>query len=250
MLALLHVPSPRMNECVVSFVERQPIDLALVHQQHANYCRLLEECGATLTILRENSDYPDCVFIEDTAIVLDELAIIAALGAPSRRGEAAGVEATLREHRPIARIVPPAMLEGGDVLRVGKQLLVGVTTRSNARGIEALAALAPGYTVIPVRVRGCLHLKSACSALPDGRLLISKDYLDLEPLAGFGLLDAPPQEPGAANIVVCGGRICMPSAHARTAELLSQQGFEVHSTDLSEFAKAEGSATCLSILIP
>ena len=250
MLAITHLPSPRMNECVVTYVERRAIDVGLVERQHAEYRRLLVDCGAEVRVLDVNREHPDCVFVEDTAVVLDEVAIIASFGAPSRRQEPAGIELELRKHRRIARVAPPATLEGGDVVRVGRTLLVGASARTNALGIEALRALAPGYDVIAVSVRECLHLKSACTALPDGSLLVNRAWLDLERLRDFDLVDVAEGEPHAANVVSCQGRVCMASAHPRTARRLTERGFDVRTVDLSELAKAEGCATCLSLFIP
>jgi dimethylargininase len=202
-------------------------------------------------VLDVNRDHPDGVFIEDTAVVLDEAAILASMGAPARRQEPAGVEPVLREYRVIRRIELPATLEGGDVLRVERTLLVGLTRRTNAAGAEALAALVRpyGYDVRAVPVRGCLHLKSACASLPDGRLLANTARLDPEALRGFEVLRAPPDEPGAANVALAGKTVLMDAAYPRTLELVRALGFDVRTVDLSEFAKAEGSVTCLSVLL-
>ena len=249
MIALTHLPSPRASECLVTYIERQPIDLTLLNRQHETYRRMLTDAGVEVRVLDVNREHPDCVFIEDTAVVLDELAVMASFGPPSRRAEAAGIELELRQYRSIARIPPPATLEGGDVVRVGRKLLVGASSRTNAAGIEALRRAAPQYEVIDVPVHGCLHLKSACTALPDGRLLVNRAWLATHRLAGFDLVEVDASEPHAANIVAIGERIGMASAYPRTADRLASLGFDVHTVDLSELAKAEGCATCLSLLI-
>jgi dimethylargininase len=145
----------------------------------------------------------------------------------------------------------PAMIEGGDVLRVGRKLLVGLSSRTNRAGLEALEAIARhfGYGVIPVPVRGCLHLKSACTALPDGRLLVNPDWLDASTLEGFELVRVPDAEPDGANVALSGATVCLPAAHSLTADLVCRLGFEVDTVDVSEFAKAEGCVTCLSVLL-
>jgi len=251
MLALTHVPSPNLERCQRTYVAPAPIDHARALDQHAAYCQMLRECGAEVRTLDVNRDLPDCVLIEDTAIVLDEVAVLASMGAPSRGAEPAGVEPELRKYREVERVEFPATVEGGDVLRVGRRLLVGLSSRTNAAGVAALRAVAGrfGYEVTPVPVRQCLHLKSACAALPDGRLLANPDWLDAGALRGFELVRVPDEEPDAANAVLAGGRVCLPAAHPRMADLIRRLGFEVRVVDVSEFAKAEGCVTCLSLLL-
>ena len=175
---------------------------------------MLRQCGARVT-LDVNRDLPDSVFIEDTAIVLDEVAVLASTGRAVARAEPAGIEPAVRRYRPVERVESPATLEGGDVLRVGRTLLVGLSSRTNAAGADALRAVAGrfGYAVRPVPVRRCLHLKSACAALPDGRLLINADWLDVTAMREFGLVRVPEEEPHAANAALVGGRVCLSAAH-------------------------------------
>ena len=252
LVAITHLPSPRMNDAVRTFIEVEVIDPALALRQHEDYRHMLERAGARVVLLETNREHADAVFVEDTAIVLDEVAILTAMGAASRREEPAGIEAELRRHRSeVVRVEGPATIEGGDVLRVGRQVLVGITSRTNAAGIDALRAVTQrfGYTLRPVRVDGCLHLKTACTALPDGTLLVSPRWVDARDLEGFATLDVPVDEPDAANVALAGERVLMGAAHPRTIELVRARGFDVDSVDLSEFAKAEGCVTCLSILI-
>lgn len=250
--AMVHEPSPKMNEALRTFVDVQPIDLERVRHQHAEYRRALERAGAEVVVLDVNIGHADAVFIEDTAVVLDEIAVLASMGAPSRRAEVDGVEAVLRRHRSdIVRIEAPATLEGGDVLRVGRTLFVGATGRTNAAGFEALARIAGGhgYDVRRVSVHGCLHLKTACTALPDGTMLVNARWVDTRDLGERALLHVADDEPDAANVVLIGERVVMAAAHPRTAESIRSRGFDIDTVDISEFAKAEGSATCLSLIV-
>ena len=252
-VAITHIPSPRMNDAVRTFIDVHAIDLDLAALQHEEYRRVLERAGAEVIVLDVNSAHADAVFVEDTAVVLDEVAIVTSMGAPSRREEPLGIEPELRRHRSaMARIEAPATLEGGDVLRVGRTLFVGATSRTNAAGVAALRAIAAplGYTVRTVAVDGCLHLKTACTALPDGTLLVNPRWLDARDLAGHDLLHVADGEPDAANVVLVGDRVLMGAAHPRTTDLVRGRSFEVDLIDLSEFAKAEGCVTCLSILVP
>jgi dimethylargininase len=250
MLALTHVPPPNMAEGLRTYVGRAAIDHALAGRQHEDYCRLLRDCGAEVIALDVNPGLPDCAFIEDTAVVLDEVAVLGSMGEAARRAEPAGVEPELRKYREVRRVEAPATLEGGDVLRVGRTLLVGLSRRTNAAGVGALAAVAVrhGYTVTAVPVRGCLHLKTACTALDERRLLVSPAWLEAGALRDFKLVRVPKEEPWAANVLRVGGSVCVPAGHPRTADMLRGLGLDVRPIDLSEFAKAEGGVTCLSLL--
>jgi dimethylargininase len=251
-IALTHVPSPRMDACVRTFAAVETIDLGRVAEQHAAYRTALERAGATVEVLDDNREHPDAVFIEDAAIVLDEVAILCSPAPEARRAEPAGIAPALARHRRVVAILPPATIEGGDVLRVGRTILVGRTGRTNGEGIAALVAIAAplGYAVVPVDVRGCLHLKTACTALPDGALLVNPGLLpDLGALeAAFPLVAIDPREPLAANVVAIGDAV-VAGAYPRTAERIAPHARDVIVVDLGELAKADGSATCLSILI-
>ena len=231
-------------------VERTAIDYAQACAQHVAYGQMLRDCGAEVRVLDVNRDHPDSVFIEDTAVVLDEVAIIASMGAEARRAETASLEGELQKYRAVERIALPATLEGGDVLRVGRTLFVGVSSRTNRAGVNALAAIARrhGYKIIPVTVRECLHLKTACTALPDGTLLVNPAWLEATSLSAFECVAVPEAEPWAANVALVGTTVCLAAEHPRTAEMIHRRGFQVRTAALSEFAKAEGGATCLSLL--
>ena len=253
MLALTHVPSPRMADCQLTHLARVAVDYGRAVRQHEDYGRLLRQCGAEVRVLDVNRELPDCAFVEDTAVVLDEAAVLCAPGTEARRPEPAGIETELRTYREVVRRVEaPATLEGGDVLRVGRTLLIGLSSRTNREGVSALEAVARryGYRVCPVPVRGCLHLKTGCTALPDGVLLVNPAWIDPRDLHGFPWVRVPEEEPWGANVALIGARVCVAAGHERTAALIRGRGFEVHAVDLSEFAKAEGGVTCLSLLIP
>lgn len=251
MLAITHVPSPQMQACQRTFVPEEAIDLALLARQHAAYCQALRDGSCEVRVLDHCTDEPDCVFVEDTAVVLDELAILCPMGTSARRAEPVRMAQVLGEYRDVQRIELSATLEGGDVLRIDRTLLVGRSPRTNAAGIEALANLvAPhGYKIRAVATKGCLHLKTACTALPDGRLLVNPAWIDPSDLSDFELVSVPAAEPFAANTLPIDGAIVMPAEHPQTADLLSRLGFRVVPVALSELAKAEGGVTCLSLLL-
>ncbi len=250
LIAITHMPSPRMQGCVRTFVDQVEIDCELAREQHAHYRAILNECGAGVITLDINRDLPDSVFVEDTAVVLDEIAIIGVMGTESRRAETHGIASELGKHRGIIKLTPPATLEGGDVLRIGKTLLVGLSSRTNHAGNEALGRIAGtlGYRVVAVPVRGCLHLKTGCAALPDGTLLVNDEWVDVAGL-GFEVIGLPADESWGANVLPVSSTVIVPDNHPRTAEMITRRGFDVRAVNISEFQKAEGGVTCLSILM-
>lgn len=233
-----------------TYIDEEAIDGALALAQHEQYQAALRRCGARVVRLPGSRELPDCVFVEDTAIVLDEIAVLMSMGALSRRDEVPVVEAALREFRTLARVELPAKIDGGDVVRSGRDVFVGLSRRTNEAGVNALREiLAPfGYSVVGVPVLDCLHLKSACSALPDGRLLVNSQLIDATSLRERRLVQVPKAEPLAGDVLVIGERIIVSDAFPETSALLSSFGWEVVPVSVSEFAKAEGGVTCLSLV--
>jgi dimethylargininase len=248
--AITRAVSPAIVHCELSFIDRQPIDLATARQQHHAYEKLLGKLGARVISLPAEPDLPDSMFVEDPAIVLDELAVIFPLGTETRRREAPSLAEALSKFRKIEYISLPGTLEGGDVLRIGRKLFVGLTRRSNAEGIRQLdAILAPhSYEVVPVSVTGCLHLKSAVTCLGRETLLANRAWFDAAPLAGFEWVDVDPAEPHAANALTLAGTVIFPASFPRTRARIEARGFSVTSLDISELQKAESVLTCSSLL--
>jgi dimethylargininase len=249
-LAVTRPVSPSLAQCELTHLAREPIDIARASAQHAAYERLLDSLGLTVVRVPAAPDLPDAVFVEDTAIVLDEVAIITRPGAPSRRGEIGAVASVLAAHRPVRALEPPATLDGGDVLRLGRTLYVGRSGRSNAHGIEQLRSrVAPfGYEVVPVEFTGCLHLKSAVTTLADGLLLHNPAWVSAAVFPGCEAVVVDECEPHAANALLVDGTIVFPSQHPRTLECLIARGLRVASIDASELGKAEGGVTCCSLI--
>jgi dimethylargininase len=197
-------------------------------------------------------EHPDAVFVEDAAVALDELAVVAPMAAVSRAGESKTVVAALERYLPVMRLVPPATLDGGDVLRVGRRVFVGLSRRTNAAAVDQLARMLQPYEyeVTGVSVPGALHLKSACTALDDHTLLANGEWVDLAPFGAMHIIHADAAEPWSASVLRVDGGIVMPTGFPRTERLLASCGYTVHAIDLSELRKAEGGPTCLSILVP
>jgi dimethylargininase len=249
-VALTRGVSPAIRRCELTFLEREPIDYARAVAQHDAYVRLLEDLGLRVVAIEADEALPDCCFVEDIAIVLDEIAVLTRPGAPSRRGETAAVAAALGAYRPIVRLREPARIDGGDVLVLGRRLFVGLSNRTDAAGREALAeAVRPlGYEVVPVRMDGCLHLKTAVTAAAAGVLIVNPNWVDLAPFRGLERIDVDPGEPWAANVVSTGTAVVAAAGFPRTAGRLRARGLDVHTVDVSEFQKAEGGVTCKSLL--
>jgi dimethylargininase len=250
LIAITHLPSPKMNAAVRTFIDVEPIDFALALRQHEAYRDALSRAGAEVIVLEVNASLADAVFIEDTAVMLPEVAILTSMGTPTRRDEVAGIESELRRRglaKDFERLAEPATIEGGDVLRVGRTLYVGATRRTNEAGFDAFARIvrAHGYEAQRIPVNGCLHLKTGCTALPGGTMLVNPRWVDVN----MPCLAVAEDEPMAANVVLAGERVIMAAAHPRTIELVRSRGFEVDAVDLSEFGKAEGASTCLSLIL-
>jgi len=248
--AITRAVSPGIVHCEVTFVARQPIDLATAEEQHRAYQGLLEKCGARVISLPAEPALPDSMFVEDPAVVLDELAIIFPLGTATRRPEAASIEQALAKFRKLARVELPGQAEGGDVLHIERRLFAGLSSRTNAEGVRQLASiLAPyGYEVLSVAVTGCLHLKSAVTYIGCNTLLANRAWFDTKPFAGFEWIDVAPEEPHAANALAIGGTVIFPASFPRTRARLEARGFSVAPLDISELQKAESGLTCSSLL--
>ena len=250
LIAVTRPVSPSLAQCELTHLAREPIDLARAEAQHAAYEALLTSLGATIVRAPAAPEHPDAVFIEDVAVVLDEIAVITRPGAPSRRGESEGVAPVLAAHRRLVAIEPPATLDGGDVLRLERSLHVGRSTRTNPEGIEQLQSLVQpfDYRVVPIELSGCLHLKSAVTEIADGLLLLNPAWVSGAAFPEFEFLSIDLREPHAANALRVDDTVVYPSQHPRTLEFLARRGLRVESIDYSEIAKAEGGVTCCSLL--
>lgn len=251
MLALTRPVPDSLADCELTHITRSPIDVANARRQHAEYEMVLRSLGCDVRQLPALHDHPDSVFIEDTALVFDECAVITRPGAESRRGETGGVAEALRPLRRLYHIEAPGTLDGGDVVRAGKRIYVGASTRSNEDGARQLAdALAPhGYSVKRVPMRDCLHLKTAVSTLPNGVLLLDPRFVEAEDFDGARCMHVHPDEPEAANALVIGDVVIMPASATRTRALLNVAGYQTMTVEASELAKAEGGLTCCSLLL-
>ena len=247
---LVRRPSPRLDEGIVTHIDRTPVDVALAGRQWESYVSALRGAGWQVREVPMLESAPDCVFIEDTVVVWGDLAVITRPGDDRRKAEVDGVEQVVRElGLRVERISEPGTLDGGDVLKVGDTVYVGLGGRTNAAGIEQLRGhLAPlGFTVVAVPVTKALHLKSAVTALPDGTIIGWDPAVDDATV--FPRYVPMPEESGAHVVVVDDRRVLMAADAPRSAELLRSLGYDTICVDISEFEKLEGCVTCLSVRI-
>jgi len=246
--ALVRRPGPRLDEGLLTHLERVPVDADLARRQWLGYAAALQAEGWELYEVDPADDCPDAVFVEDTAVVYGHLAVITRPGADERRAETAGTERALAGlGYSIAHIEEPGTLDGGDVLKHGGTVWVGLGGRTNQDGLDQLRThLEPlGATVLGVPVSKVLHLKSAVTALPDGTV-VGHDPLVDDPTA-FPAYFSVPEEPGAHVVLLDASTVLMSAAAPRTQELFESRGLRVIAVDISEFEKLEGCVTCLSI---
>lgn len=250
LIAITRQVSRAIVHCELTHLPRVEIDYERAAGQHRRYEDLLTELECQLVSLEAEPELSDSVFVEDVAVVLDEFAILARPGVKSRRGEVERIAPVLGEYRELRSIQPPGTLEGGDVLRVGRQIYVGHTGRTNDSGIDQLRELAKeaGYSVTPIEVTGCLHLKSAVTQVNPDLLLINPRWVDALLFRGFQLLEVDPMEPYAGNGLLVRESVIYPQSFPRTAARLAGQGVRLQRIDLSELQKAEGAVTCCSLL--
>ncbi len=250
-LAITRDVSRSIGRCELTCLERAPIDVARARAQHAQYREALRRLGLDVVCLPEEPDLPDAVFVEDTAVVLDEVAVMTNPGAASRRPEVESVARALGGHRRLLRLAPPATLDGGDVLAVGRSIYVGLSSRTSGAAVAALRAmLAPfGYTVAGVPVAGGLHLKTGVTRVADRTLLVNPAMVDPRHFPGCDFVEVDPAEPHAANALLVGEAIVHPAAFPRTRGRLARLGLSVLAVEADELAKAEGGVTCCSLIV-
>jgi len=248
MIAITRDVSPSIANAELTHLERVPIDYERAREQHEEYRALLASLGCEVISLPGDAAYPDCVFIEDTAIVLNDMGVITRPGADSRRGEVDVVAEALASLRPLVRITAPATLDGGDVLVLDERIYVGRSQRSNDEALAQLRQLT-GREVVGVGLHGALHLKTAVTRVSRDTLLVNREWIDVTPFAGWTLLDADPAEPFGANAVLLDDVVIYPVAFSRTRAKLESHGINVRTVKADELAKAEGGVTCCSLLV-
>lgn len=238
------------DRCIKPNGQDSRIDVDLAKEQHERYCLALQELGLALVRIEPDDSLPDCCFVEDTATVAGETAIITRMGAHSRAPETAAVKKVISGYLNAAEILPPAVIDGGDVLKIEKDIYIGLSTRTDLHAVEQVRALvsAGGYRVIPVEISGALHLKTICTYLGNGSVVLAPGHFDPEILSGYSIIAVPGYEAYSANCLAVNGRVLIPKGYPHTRELIEKEGIKTVEVDISEFRKGNGGLTCLSIL--
>jgi dimethylargininase len=250
-LAITRDVSPRFNECELTHIDRTPIDVEVARAQHRGYVQALKELGCAVLELPAETDLPDSVFVEDTAVILPEVAVITQPGADSRKPETASIAQALRPYRELVFIESPGTVDGGDVLVLGKNIYVGLSTRSNQAAVDQMNEKLGkyGYKTTGIETHDCLHLKTAVTRVDEKTLLINRKWVDVENFEGFDLIDVDESEPFAANCLPVGEEIIYPIAFPKTSAKLTAKGYKLKPVIVDELAKAEGAVTCCSLIV-
>jgi dimethylargininase len=250
LMAVTRQVSRSIGDCELTFLARTPIDVERARRQHDQYEAALKRLGLAVLSLPEAADLPDSVFVEDTALVLDECAILMRCAAASRAQEVELMSAVLRPHRQLFRLEPPAHLDGGDILRIDRQVFVGLSLRSDPAGVEQLRSiLRPfGYEVQAIPVTACLHLKSAVTQVADKTLLLNPEWVSSRAFSGVKTIETDASEPYAANALLVAGSVIYSTEFPKTATRLEAAGIHTVPVEVGELAKAEGAVTCCSLI--
>ena len=250
-IAITREISSRFNECEITHIDRAPIEVSIARAEHHEYVKALTQLGCQVIELPEEPELPDSVFVEDTAFILDEAAVITRPGADSRKPETESIIRALSPHRPLIHVTEPATVDGGDVLVLGKNIYIGISTRSNEASVRQIQELLDkyGYTVTGVEMHDCLHLKTAVTKVDEKTLLINQKWVDTFHFKNFDLIDVDPSEPFAANCLPVNGHIIFPTSFPKTRAKLESRGYKIQAVSVDELAKAEGAVTCCSLII-
>jgi dimethylargininase len=251
LIALTRAVPDSITRCELTHLERTAIDLDRARMQHAAYEHALEALGCRVQHVSSAMDLPDSVFVEDAAVVLDELAVITRPGAASRQPETPAIAEALAEFRPVTSLSEPATLDGGDVLRIGRRIFIGVGARTNASGVRQLQeAVAPhGYDVVSVSVGECLHLKSGVTAVSDEAVILNPRWVDSSVFRSYERIEVEPDEPFAANVLRIGETLVCAAGAPKTNARLARRRLAIVTVDVSELAKAEAGVTCCSLIL-
>ena len=249
-IAVTRGVSPNIERCELTHLEPEAVDVALAQEQHSRYQKCLTELGCVVQSLPAERDLPDSVFVEDTAVVVEEIALLTRPGAESRRPEIPSIAAVLGPYRRLAHVVEPGTVDGGDVLVLDRDVFVGLSGRTNQEGLRQIqAVLEPvGYAVTAVPVKGCLHLKSAVGRVAPDTLLINRRWVDATAFGAVKFIDVHPAEPRAAGALLIADTVVYPARFKRTLGRLSRAGIPIATVEISELAKAEAGVTCCSLV--
>lgn len=246
--AIVRKPGINYSEGITTSGLGKP-DITLALKQHESYCKSLEKCGLFVEKLEPAFSFPDAVFVEDTAIVTENIAVIARPGDPRRRGEENTIEKALKKYRTVVRIKEPGTVDGGDICQTEDHFFIGISGRTNHEGARQLKSILSqyGYSASLIEVHHTLHLKSGFNDLGNNRLLIHEQFLDNPAIKNFGNIIVPEKEAYAANVVRINDHLLVPDGFPETLSILKQLDIPLIVLDMSEFRKMDGGLSCLSL---
>jgi len=248
MQMLVRPPSIDFANALSEHPEASSLNLEIARQQHAAYCQALQTAGAVLEALDPLDDFPDSVFIEDNAVILEGRVILCSMKEPSRREEVSFLAETLQSRLPVLRLQPPVFIDGGDVLQTDDAIFVGQSQRTNQKAVEALQSLT-SKPVIPIAVKQGLHLKTSVSFLGNNLLVINPSFIDAEPFRKYEWIEVEEEEAYAANCLAVRDHVILPAGFPNLVQRIQEHGFVTLPVEMSEFQKADGGVTCLSLLM-
>ena len=236
------------DRCVKTNVEK--IDVALAKRQHAEYCNALRKLGLELVWVKGDNSLPDSCFVEDTAMIFEEKAVICNMSLRSRAKETVQVARVLQKLKETYYIKPPAFIDGGDVLKIEDTVFVGLSARTNLHAVKQLREILEGSNlkIVPVKVYSVLHLKSTCTCIGNGYVVLSEGHFDTSILQGLRKIIVSEGEEYVADCLAANGTVLMANGYPKTKKLIETEGFQVEALEMSEFRKGEGALTCLSII--
>jgi dimethylargininase len=247
--AIVRKPCQNMVNGITSAKLGKP-DFQNALKQHANYVEVLKKCGLRVTVLDGMEQFPDSVFVEDTALITPKCAILNNPGAAERNGEIVDMEKALKSFFPeIEHIVNPGTVDGGDIMMVDNHFYIGLSNRTNKEGAEQLISILKNYelTGSSIYLKSVLHLKTGISYIENNNLLACGEFLTKQELGKFNILEIPKEESYAANSLWINGKVLVPKGFPKTLNIIKRAGYETIEVDVSEFRKLDGGLSCLSL---
>jgi dimethylargininase len=245
--AIVREPSKSYFQCISTHPLSHNISVGKAQLQHRQYCEILTNLGIDLIKLDPDEKYPDSCFVEDTAVIYGKKALISRMGAVSRRGEEQSIAAVLKSYLSVKQVDSPGTIEGGDVILFPNYLLSGLTQRTNIQGAQALQEWLE-IDVQTIEAPEIIHLKSHVTYLEGKTLIMNNRFVDHPAFVDFNKIIVTKQESYAANTLTINGTVIVPTNHPNVVKKLKENGYEVITTEMSEFEKCEGALTCLSLL--
>ncbi len=244
-------PAQTYPECIVPDEKREVIDVERALDEHQRFADMLRACGRRIVVLEPLHKYPDSVFIEDAAIPIGDVAFLCPFSVPSRQGEELLLSRDLTRYKNVDSFVSPASIDGGDVIQTESDVFIGLSSRTNRVAVSQLAKQLPRHRVVPVEIDSIrlLHLKSAATYLGRRTFLVASRLLDPAVFASYTVLETPSGEEYAANCLAIDENVFIPTGYPKTAVLLRRNGYDVIEVDISEFAKGNGSVSCLCLVL-